>query len=90
VTSTHVTSPASTSQPSGALLGAVVKDSPAALAGMAAGDVVMAVDGAPVHSMSELMTRLYPDPPGMSVAVTFERSQATETVDVQLAEPDAE
>jgi S1-C subfamily serine protease len=40
--------------------------------------------------MSELMTRLYPDPPGMSVEVTFERSQATETVDVQLAEPDAE
>lgn len=85
VSSTLVTTPAS-----GALLGAVVKDSPAALAGMAPGDVVMAVDGAPVHSMSELMTRLYPDPPGMSVEVTFERSQATETVDVELAEPDAE
>ncbi|MGB7051629.1 MAG: PDZ domain-containing protein [Acidimicrobiales bacterium] len=85
-----VTTPASALQSSGALLGAVVKDSPAALAGLAAGDVVMAVDGAPVHSMSELMTRLYPDPPGMSVEVTFERWQATETVDVQLAEPDAE
>ena len=88
--STLVTTPAAASQPSGAELGAVVKDSPAALAGLAAGDVVMAVDGAPVHSMSELMTRLYPDPPGTSVEVTFERSQATETVEVQLADPEAE
>jgi putative serine protease PepD len=88
--STLVTAPTSASHPSGALLGAVVKDSPAALAGLTAGDVVMAVDGAPVHSMSELMTRLYPDSPGMSVEVTFEQSQATETVDVQLAESDAE
>jgi S1-C subfamily serine protease len=57
---------------------------------LAAGDVVMAVDGAPVHSMSELMTRLYPDPPGTTVNLTFEQSQATETVEVQLADPDAE
>ncbi len=90
MSSTLVTSPASTAQPSGAVLTAVVKDSPAALAGLAPGDVVMAVDGAPVHSMSELMTRLYPDPPGTSVDVTFQRSQATETVAVQLADPDAE
>jgi S1-C subfamily serine protease len=98
VSSTLVTEPApasasasaSASQPSGAVLSAVVKDSPAALAGLAAGDVVLAVDGAPVHSMSELMTRLYPDPPGTTVDLTFEQSQATETVEVQLAEPDAE
>jgi S1-C subfamily serine protease len=90
VSSTLVTVPASASQPSGAVLSAVVKDSPAALAGLAAGDVVMAVDGAPVHSMSELMTRLYPDPPGTTVNLTFEQSQATETVEVQLADPDAE
>jgi S1-C subfamily serine protease len=88
--STFVTAPVSPAHPSGALLSAVVKDSPAAGAGLAAGDVVMAVDGAPVHSMSELMTRLYPDPPGTSIVVTFERSQATETVDVQLADPDTD
>jgi hypothetical protein len=36
------------------------------------------------------MTRLYPDPPGTSIDVTFERSQATETVEVQLADPDVD
>jgi S1-C subfamily serine protease len=88
--STFVTAPVSSSPPSGAVLSAVVKDSPAAQAGLTAGDVVMAVDGAPVHSMSELMTLLYPDPPGTSVMVTFERSQATETVEVQLGDPDTD
>ncbi|HXW38482.1 MAG TPA: PDZ domain-containing protein, partial [Acidimicrobiales bacterium] len=70
----------------GAVLASVASDSPAALAGLAAGDVVMAVDGAPVHSMTELMTRLYPDPPGTPVAITFERASTTQTVEVQLAD----
>jgi S1-C subfamily serine protease len=90
--STLATATATSTPPhlTGALLDSVVRDSPAAVAGLAAGDVVVAVDGAPVHSMSELMTRLYPDPPGTSVAVTFERSQTTETVEVQLADPDTD
>ena len=67
----------------------MTKGSPAALAGLDAGDVVTAVDGAPVHSMAELMTRLYPDPPGTSVVVTFDRSGVTGTTEVELADPAA-
>jgi serine protease Do len=78
------------SHPTGALVGSMAGDSPAALAGLVAGDVVTAVDSAPVRSVSELMTRLYPDPPGTSVAVTVERSQAPMTVQVQLADPAAD
>ncbi|MBV8462834.1 MAG: PDZ domain-containing protein [Acidimicrobiales bacterium] len=74
----------------GALLTSVTSDSPAAEAGLAAGDAVRAVDGAPVHSMAELMTRLYPDPPGTSVAVTFVRAATAQTVEVQLADGDAD
>lgn len=84
-----VTSTTTGSHPIGALLASVTKGSPAAQAGLDGGDVVTAVDGAPVHSMAELMTRLYPDPPGTSVVVTFERSGATETTEVQLADPAA-
>ncbi len=76
----------SSSGPTGAVVTSVAKDSPAAAAGLAPGAVVQAVDGAPVHSMAELMTRLYPDPPGTSVAVTFETGQSTETVEVELAD----
>ncbi len=73
----------------GAQLGSVVHGSPAALAGLAPGDTIVAVDGAPVHSMAELMTRLYPDPPGTPVTVTFLHAQVRETVEVELANPAA-
>lgn len=85
-----MTTTATASHSAGAVLASVVKDSPAALAGLDAGDVVTAVDGAPVHSMPDFMTRLYPDPPGTTIAVTFERSNITETTQVQLADPAAE
>ena len=74
----------------GALLTSVTKDGPAAQAGLAAGDLVQAVDGTPVHSMADLVTQLYPDPPGTTVAVTFERAQSSETVQVQLGDGDAD
>ena len=57
----------------GARLDAVEPDSPAASAGMAPGDVITAVDGGQVQSTAELATRLYAEPPGTPVEITYQR-----------------
>ncbi len=68
----------------GAVLATIDPDGAAAVSGLAAGDVVTSVNGAPVHSAAELRTRLYAQPPGTQVVVGFVRAGATSTVDVVL------
>ncbi len=80
----------SASGPDGARLDAVAPDSPAAQAGLTAGDVVTGIDGEPVHSAAELRSRLYPDPPGATLEVTFVRNGITSTCPVVLAEADTD
>jgi S1-C subfamily serine protease len=72
----------------GALLDAVESGSPAAQAGLETGDVITAVDGDRVNSSAELHARIYPDPPGTTVMVTFARGGSTLTTSVVLGTPD--
>ncbi len=68
----------------GALVDSVQVDSPAALGGLLPGDVITAIDNDPVHSEAELLSRLYPDPPGTELAVSFERGGSPGTASVTL------
>ncbi len=69
----------------GARLDSVDQNSPAAEAGLEAGDVVIGIDGSPVHSKSELAARLYPDPPDTTVRLSVVRDGTTITLPVVLA-----
>lgn len=80
--------PASTTE--GALVDSVQEGSPAALAGLLPGDVITAIDGQPVHSSAELFSRLYADPPGTELAVTFDRNGAETTTTAVLDDQDGD
>src|SRR5664280_331869 len=54
------------------------------------GDVIVAIDGYQVHSTAELRTRLYPDPPGTALDVTFQRAGSTLTTSVVLGDNDTD
>jgi len=88
---TSVGKPVGESVGSGARLVAVKSDGPASYVGLAVGDVITAVDGAPVHSLAELETRLYADAPGDSVTITYVRDGKTYQPQVTLdaGDPDA-
>jgi S1-C subfamily serine protease len=60
----------------GALVREVVADGPAARAGLAAGDVIVALDGAPVASMSALVVGLRTHGPGDTVEIGYLRDGA--------------
>jgi S1-C subfamily serine protease len=82
---TGATVTADSDVPDGATLDAVDAQGAAARAGLQAGDVIVAVDGEPVHSTAELRTRLYADLPGTTVVVGVQRSGALQTASVVLA-----
>ncbi|MGA3147419.1 MAG: S1C family serine protease [Acidimicrobiales bacterium] len=81
---------ASASTSDGARVDSVEVDSPASMAGLEPGDVITAIDGYPVQSAAELRSRLYPDPPGTDLAVTFERGGTTAEVSVVMAGQDGD
>jgi S1-C subfamily serine protease len=58
----------------------VFAGTPAAAVGLHHGDHVLAVDGARVHSLDDLHTRIYNSRPGMSPTLTIERDGAVESV----------
>jgi hypothetical protein len=58
----------------GVKLGGVTPESPAAKAGLAAGDVITAMNGAPVASLQEFSTLLRSLQPGQDVTVRYLRS----------------
>jgi S1-C subfamily serine protease len=70
----------------GAMIERVVDDSPAALAGVAAGDVVVEVDGEPVGSMSDLIAALRLHEPGEVVVLSVRRGNETVLVQLTLGE----
>ena len=70
----------------GAVVHRVTTDSPAAAAGVAPGDVITAVDGAAVTSMSALVARLRALRPGDTVRLTVQRDSSTIEVPATLAE----
>jgi serine protease Do len=66
----------------GALVEKVLDDSPAAAAGLRAGDVLMAVGGAPVASREDLITALYSVEAGRALTLTARRGR--DNVEVAL------
>lgn len=70
----------------GALVGDVTADSPAAKAGVEKGDIILALNGKPVTSSAELRMHVSLMAPGTTVSVKVFRNGAEKTVPVTLAE----
>ncbi len=70
----------------GASVTRVIDASPAAAAGFAAGDVVVAIDGETVDSMSHLIAALRIHQPGDEVTLSVRRGDATVPITVTLDE----
>jgi len=75
--------PGGPTSPSGAVVDAVDPAGPAA-ASLQEGDVIVAVDDAPVHSMADLRSRLYMLPAGWPVWLRVYRHNTLTTVEVDL------
>ena len=73
------------SAPAGAELARVVASSPAARAGLRAGDVITAMDSKPIKTAAQLTTRVRSHGAGDKVSVTYTRDGASRTVGVRLA-----
>jgi putative serine protease PepD len=70
----------------GALVITVAADGSASQGGLERGDRIVSVDGAGVRSAAELDTRLYADPPGTELPMTFVRSGSTMRTTVVLGD----
>ena len=68
-----------------ALVGAVRDGTPAAHAGLKAGDVVTALDGKAIGSSGELESAIGAHEPGDSVSLTYTRNGKSHTVQLKLA-----
>ncbi|HTR46519.1 MAG TPA: DegQ family serine endoprotease [Verrucomicrobiae bacterium] len=74
------------SQPTGALVGQVEADTPAARAGLKRGDVILALNGQTVTSANDLRLRISQTPPGTNVKLQISRDGKTQDVTVALGE----
>jgi Do/DeqQ family serine protease len=70
----------------GARVAEVVANSPAAQAGLRAGDVVSALNGRPVRGAAELRARLGVVPAGESVDLRVQRGKEVQTIKARIAE----
>ncbi len=71
-------------EPEGALVSSVEDNGPAAKAGVKAGDVILALNGQPIPTSSELPVRIASLMPGTSVTLTLWRNHAKRDVSVKL------
>jgi putative serine protease PepD len=69
----------------GALITGVQPDSPAADSGLAVGDLVVAVDGTPIQSFTELAAEIRSHEPGDQVALSVQRNGNTVQLSITLA-----
>lgn len=69
----------------GAVIGQTAQGSPAAKAGLRAGDIVTAIDGKDIASAADLVAVLQTHKPGDSVSITWSRQGAQHTAKVDLA-----
>src|SRR5580765_7248787 len=73
-------------RPRGALVSSVEKDGPAAHAGVAPGDVILAVDGRPVERYGELSSQIAAMRPGADASLLVWRGGKEQTLNVKVAE----
>lgn len=76
--------PQDVAQDGAALLIGAWPGTPAAAAGLAAGDLVVAVDGAPVTSSAALRAAFAAKAPGSTATVSFRRGAAAQTAEVAV------
>jgi S1-C subfamily serine protease len=69
----------------GAVVLQVENGSPAAVAGLEEGDVIVSLDGKPIASADQLAADLQADHPGQSVRIGIYRGEAQLTVTATLA-----
>lgn len=72
----------------GVLITGVVAASPAATAGLVRGDVILAVDGAPINDAQELAAAVQAVEPGATVELTIRHGDDERTLPVALTESD--
>ncbi len=72
-------------EPEGALVSSVEQGSPSAKAGIQPGDVILALNGEPVQTSSQLPVRIASLMPGTTVHLTIWRNHAKHDVSVKLA-----
>ena len=70
----------------GVLVGSVTPNGPASKAGLQSGDVIVAVDGAPIKDGDELVSIISAKHPGSSVHLTYLRNGKRETAEVGIAD----
>ena len=68
----------------GLLVARVVPESPAARAGLAAGDIVLALDGEPVASVADFQRLVFEHEPGEHAVLTVLRDGDRKAIDVEL------
>ena len=68
----------------GAYVGRVKQGSPAERAGLAAGDVIVELDGRPIRTAAELETAIQGRVPGSSVSIAYERHGERRMAQAQL------
>jgi serine protease Do len=73
-------------RPRGALVSSVEKDGPAAHAGVAPGDVILAVDGRPIERYGELSSQIAAMRPGAEANLALWRNGKEQTLNVKVAE----
>jgi serine protease Do len=78
------------SRPDGALISGVDPDTPAAAAGLKAGDVITQVDGAPIERAGDLSSRIGMDAPGTHVTLKVWRDRSARDMSVKLGEAQAD
>jgi len=74
------------SQPGGAIVNVSVPDSPAYLAGLRRGDIILACDGGPVENNEDLFIKTFSKRPGEEVEIVYQRKGVRKTLKIKLGE----
>jgi serine protease Do len=73
-------------EPAGVLIADIVADSPAARAGVVAGDIIVEFDGKKIDSPQDLQRVVAGTPPGKGVPLKVWRDKASKTLEIKIGE----